>query len=74
MQLAKHADGTFFSTGCRLTARDELSIASGITANDHIDTNEYLRTYEKLATSDVKILLRNPDEEAQRKQIRICSN
>ena len=65
MQLAKHADYTFQALADRLRARDESLIASEIAANEYIDTYKYLLTYETLAMSDDKILLRDPDGEAE---------
>ena len=40
-------------------------IASEISANEYIDTKEYLITYETLAMSNDKLLLRAPVGEAE---------
>lgn len=49
-----------------LRARNESVMASQITADECIDTEEYLCTYGTLAMSDQRILsgVGNPDEEA----------
>ena len=46
LSSAKHAHDTFQALADRLRARDKSLIASEITANEKIDTNEYLLTYE----------------------------
>ena len=49
----------------RLSARDQSLIASEITANEYIDSNEYLLTCETLAMRNDKNLLRGPDGKAE---------
>ena len=65
MSSAKHANDTFQALADRLRARDESLIASKISANGYIGATEYLFSYETLAMSDDKILLRDPDGEAE---------
>ena len=65
MESAKHADNTFQALAGRLRARDESLILPEIPANVYIETNEYLYTYETLKLNDDKVLLRDPDGEAE---------
>ena len=62
--IGKHVGDTFQALADWLRALHESLIASKINANEYIKATKYLFTYETLAMSDTKILLREPDGEA----------